>query len=191
MPEDIFLDKPLDKFIRWLRFDNLIREITPNSVVCDLGCGKDLKFLRYISSKIEKGIGIDKNCEDFQEGKLQRIGLKVDGDLPLEKESVDIVTMSAILEHLEHPEDVLKECYRALKKGGKIILTTPSPVAKPILEILAFRLKIIDAEEIRDHKNYFSKKDLKKILINSGFEQKNIKVSSFEFGLNNKAVAIK
>lgn len=191
MSEDIFLDKPLDKFIRWLRFDNLIREITPGSVVCDLGCGKDLKFLRYISSKIEKGIGIDKNCEDFQEGNLQRIGLKVDGSLPLENESVDIVTMSAILEHLDRPEDVLKECYRALKKDGKIVLTTPSPTAKPILELLAFRLKIIDAEEIRDHKNYFSKTDLKNILNKSGFDREKIKVSSFEFGLNNKAVSIK
>lgn len=46
-------------------------------------------------------------------------------DIPIEDESFDIVLLAEVLEHLENPIDVLKECKRVLKKNGKIVITMP------------------------------------------------------------------
>lgn len=41
---------------------------------------------------------------------------------PFESESIDIIIMNDILEHLNNPIDVLMEVWRILKKGGKCVL---------------------------------------------------------------------
>ncbi len=45
--------------------------------------------------------------------------------IPVDDNSFDILLLTEILEHLENPEVVLKECFRVLKKGGKLIATMP------------------------------------------------------------------
>lgn len=78
--------------------------------------------------------------------------------------------MLAVLEHIEYEESILQEIYRILKPSGKLVLTVPSIWAKPVLEFLAYRLKIVDEHEIRDHKRYYSRKSLRSILVEkSGF----------------------
>lgn len=89
-------------------------------------------------------------------GKAALSPIDLDGGIPLPDQSVDCVTMLALLEHLNKPGAVLREVFRILKPGRKVILTTPAPYSKPLLEFLAFRLKLISAEEIMDHKHYFS-----------------------------------
>lgn len=46
-------------------------------------------------------------------------------NVPVEDNSFDIVLLSEVLEHLENPIDVLLECNRILKSGGKFIATMP------------------------------------------------------------------
>ena len=50
--------------------------------------------------------------------------------------------MLAVLEHLDHPIEIVKEIERILKPKGKLILTVPSRNSKPVLEFLAYKLKI-------------------------------------------------
>lgn len=45
--------------------------------------------------------------------------------IPVEDNSFDTLLLTEVLEHLEEPMDVLKECFRVLKKGGKLIATMP------------------------------------------------------------------
>ena len=97
--------------------------------------------------------------------------------------------MLAVLEHVYHPRFVLEQIYRSLKKGGEIILTTPSRAAKPVLEFLAFKLRLIDEEEIRDHKHYFSKQELLNLFKEVGFKE--INHSYFECGFNHLVTAKK
>jgi ubiquinone/menaquinone biosynthesis C-methylase UbiE len=52
----------------------------------------------------------------------------VNGDafhLPFKKESVDLIMMSEIVEHLANPLDALKEAVRVLESNGKLIVSVP------------------------------------------------------------------
>ena len=188
---DSFLDKFLDKFLRHERFKKIKKHIPRNSVVCDLGCGKDAQFLKSILSFIGQGIGLDGVADDYKDSKLELKKIKIEKNLPLEDESCDIITLVAFIEHLSHPQEVLNECFRCLKPTGKLIITAPTPVAKPVLEFLAFKLHLIDEKEISDHKNYFWPQDLKRMIILAGFDKENIKSSFFELFFNNLIVARK
>ena len=94
----------------------------------------------------------------------------------MESGSVDCVTLIAVLEHLKKRERVLSECNRILKAEGKVLITTPAPVRKPILEFLSDKLHIVSPVEIKDHKDYFSKSELKSILEKCGFEKRTGKI---------------
>jgi ubiquinone/menaquinone biosynthesis C-methylase UbiE len=50
--------------------------------------------------------------------KLKLIQGRVDAKLPFPNKSFDAVTALAIIEHVEHPEVMLKEIHRVLKPGG-------------------------------------------------------------------------
>lgn len=113
---------------------------------------------------------------------LELISFNIKKQLPFKVASYDCVSALAVLEHLSHPTEILEECFRILKKGGSLILTTPSPSAKPVLELLAFRLHLIPQEDIQEHKTYFSKDRLCKILKTIGF--KIVTLKTFEFGFN-------
>lgn len=55
-------------------------------------------------------------------------GVDVVGDayaLPYADGSVDAISLSALLEHLEHPERAVAECFRVLKPGAPLFAATP------------------------------------------------------------------
>lgn len=45
--------------------------------------------------------------------------------IPVADNSFDMVVMTEVLEHLENPEDVLKEVFRVLKENGRLIASMP------------------------------------------------------------------
>lgn len=180
----------LDKFFRWLRFKAVVKYIPEDSIVCDLGCGADFYFLKKISGSIKKGIGLDKDVKDYRDSKFELKKIQMFNNIPFKEKIFDVVTMIAALEHLKQPQEVLNESFRILKKGGRIVLTTPTPLAKPILEILA-KLWLINKNEIQEHKNYFWPKDIKNLLLKAGFKEENIKNYFFEFRFNCLIIAEK
>ena len=99
-----------------------------------------------------------------------------------------MVTMMAVLEHLANPYEILNECYRILRDGGRLILTTPDLKSKLLLELLA-KLGLINMAEIADHKRYFRPNELKKKLVDIGFKKANDYF--FEFHLNSLIIAKK
>jgi SAM-dependent methyltransferase len=50
--------------------------------------------------------------------------LRPDGTVPLEDDSVDAVLSTQVLEHVTEPERYLAECYRVLRPGGRMLLST-------------------------------------------------------------------
>jgi len=110
--------------------------------------------------------------------------------LPFNENSFDFVIMLAVLEHLDHPAEIVREIERVLKPKGKLILTVPSRYSKPVLEFLAYKLKIVNEEEINNHKKYYNYKDLEKL-----FEETDkLKIQEhkyFQFYMNNFCIVQK
>lgn len=176
----------LDKVIKALRFNRIKKNIPAGSFVVDLGCGFRGDFLTALSGHIQKGLGLDLSVtkEKCSAGNIElKIGV-VDKRLSIESESADVVTSLALIEHIDDPKTFLAESYRILKPGGVLLLTTPSVKAKPLLEFLAFRLKIISEVEIADHKRYYDLETLKKVLSQAGFEPRHININAFQMGFN-------
>jgi ubiquinone/menaquinone biosynthesis C-methylase UbiE len=181
----------LDKVIRWLRFRKIVGHIPQGAVVCDIGCGENAFLLRSIAPKISRGYGFDISVKSFEDQSLKISEYDLQGVIPLADQSVHVVTLLAVLEHLSRPQEILNEIFRVLKPGGILLLTAPTPLAKPILEFLAFRLHLIDEASIRDHKTYFWHEDLKRMLTEAGFSPQNLKHSYFELYCNNDVVVEK
>ena len=181
----------LEPILRYIRIKKIQKYIKKDAVLLDIGCGNGA-FLQYISNFIEQGIGLDKKENiPISNRNIQFKNYEFENRLDFSDNSFNVVTMLAVLEHIKNPQKILNEIYRILKPGGILIITVPTPQAKPVLEFLAFKLKFVNAEEIKDHKNYFKKDELVRMLFKSNFLKENIIVQHFELGFNNLAIAIK
>ncbi len=174
----------LDEIIEGMRIKKIINLIPKNCTLLDFGCGDDYNLLLKLKPHIKKGIGIDAKIKNT----IKENNLIINSRTKeIKDKSIDCVISLAVLEHLERPLAPFLELKRIIKPNGKIMITTPSPSSKPLLEFMAFKLKIINAQEIKDHKHYFSKRDLEKIFKKAGF--KKIRIKKFQFGLNQRVVA--
>lgn len=183
-------DALLEPLLRWFRFHKVSPHIPRGTKVLDVGCGRSAAFLQAISPKIEQGIGVDFKVKEMQIKNIRTIQLRLAYELPFPDSSFDVVTMLAVLEHIEHEKSILQEIHRVLKPNGKLVLTVPSVWSQPILEFLSYRLKIVDEAEIRDHKRYYDRTRLKKVLVEDA-EFRNFNHYYFQFWMNNFCTAIK
>lgn len=182
----------LDRFFMKLRTGKVVKYIPDNGAVCDVGCGPEPRFLLSLGGKIGEGWGIDKKTTTKKwDGRVQTIRHDLDSvsALPFPENKFDCLLMIAVSEHLRFFKKVLKESYRILKPGGFIVITTPTIIAKPILEFLAFRANLLSKEEMRDHKHYYSKKELISLLKDSKFG--GMEHHYFEFRFNQIIIARK
>lgn len=183
----------LDLVIQNWRTHTISSHVPNQSIVVDLGCGWNGETLINLKDRVAKGVGIDLavNPKGNDNPHIKLLAGRVDQSLKLPDQSATVVLATAIIEHVDHPDVFVNEAYRILKPGGKLLITTPSNYARPILELMAFRLHLISQEEIADHKRYYSIKTLHQELIGAGFSSTNITVRPFELGLNLLAIATK
>lgn len=181
----------LEPLLRHLRLRQVLPVLKryPCCHLLDIGCGWDARLLHSVEAYIDHGCGIDFKAPQIWTAKIQTIEMTLDKVLPFEKEIYDVVTMLAVIEHLEHHVKIVKEVHRVLKPGGALIVTVPSYRAKPVLEFLAYRMRIISADEIMDHKRYFEKTDLLELFKKTGFSDCTHRY--FQFGMNNFCLAEK
>jgi len=197
----IFEEEFLEPFLRQFRFKQAIKYIKKNKplILLDLGCGPKIPFYFFAKKNkvmFKKYIAIDplinKKLINFVRGdNILILNQSLIKKIPFPSLSVDYIVAFAFLEHIENPDDIIREALRILKPGGKIILTTPTPKAKKILEFLSFKLKLVSPREIAEHKNYFTKEDLLSLIPKNKKLHLKIIHHYFEFGLNNLLVIIK
>jgi 2-polyprenyl-3-methyl-5-hydroxy-6-metoxy-1,4-benzoquinol methylase len=93
----------------------------------DIGCGNgvfidDMNDLGWTTT----GIDFDGDAVDY----CLKKGLNAKkGDLKglsFPSESFDVITLNHVIEHLYDPAEVLQECFRILKPGGEVVITTPN-----------------------------------------------------------------
>lgn len=107
------------------RFKRVKKYLCGNSIL-DVGCGK-ADFLNLIKNSYQiAGTEVNTQRVDFLNGMLGqdivRLG-NLDEKLDFEDESFDAVVCLEVLEHLEDPEEALKELLRISRK--RVIITVP------------------------------------------------------------------
>jgi len=175
----------LDLFISRWRSRIVRRHIRSGARVLDFGCGHQALFLQSVQNLISRGIGLDYDadpCHPSKNIEIQNFHFKDHFEFP--DESFDNIAILAVLEHipLDQVTILLNEFKRILKVGGSVLITTPTSASKPVLEFMAFKLKIISAPEIADHKHYYSKADMHAVATTHGF--KCSEYQTFQMGLN-------
>ena len=175
----------LDLFIcRW-RSRIVRRHIKANTSVLDFGCGHQALFLRSIAGKISHGVGVDYDADTGRVAANVEIrNFRFRDRLAFPDASFDQISLLAVIEHveLEDVEVLFSELRRVLRPSGSILLTTPTLAAKPMLEFMAFRLRIISESEIADHRHYWSEADLRALATRHGFACSMYR--KFLFGMN-------
>jgi len=98
------------------------------SRLLDLGCDRgDVTVL--FTKKAKEVIGIDNNEAAIQAARQQKTSasfMVAKGErLPFPDKYFDAVLMSEVIEHVENEQQTIDEVRRVMKKGGKLILSTP------------------------------------------------------------------
>lgn len=145
--------------------------------VLDVGCGSGA-FLESLPPCKKKGI----DNSIGQLGFAKKLGLDViqseANQLPIPDNSMDVVFSSELIEHipLETGQQMIKEFFRVLTPGGKVVLTTPNYRSLwPIIEEVWSRTGSIDYRKI--HLTHYSKKRIQAEFQQAGFSK--IQVNSF------------
>jgi len=180
----------LEPILRHFRIKRVVKHIPKGCRLLDVGCGRSATFLHSIANRISEGVGIDFKVRTESVSNISTIQTHIEDELPFADASFDVVTMLAVLEHIEDDVSIIAEIHRVLKPRGRLILTVPSVWAKPVLEFLAFRVGIVSRSEILDHKRYYTRQRLEQDLtINANFT--NFYHYYFQLGMNNFCIVEK
>ena len=113
------------RFVASIQLEACLRLLHEHARGCllDLGCG-DVPFYGIYKDLVETNI-----CIDWPNSTHGGVHLDYAYDItrgiPLEDSSCDTILTTDVVEHIPDPTIMFSELYRVLKRGGKIILTTP------------------------------------------------------------------
>ncbi len=107
-------------------------DISGDERVLDIGCGDGLHTL-LIGRSVGHITGIDVNADFVATARsyAEKMGSRVQADFlaePLEKiqfpdDHFDLIFSICVIEHIDNYRQVLEECFRILKPGGRILFT--------------------------------------------------------------------
>lgn len=180
----------LDQLIAYLRNKELLKNNRiKGKKIIDFGCGSNFLDIKKRYKEAQKVVLIDRWGENFTEKKVKFINYKdsfCNIDNELKNEKFDIIILSAVIEHLDKPEHVIMHMKKFLNNDGYFFLTAPSVRGKWLIEFLAFKLGIINANLVREHKRYYNKKEYELLSTKSSCHL--IKFYYFELGMNTAAI---
>jgi SAM-dependent methyltransferase len=113
-------------------------------------------------------------------------------NLPMSDGSVELVLLAHVIEHLYHPQIILREAFRVLRPGGKIIVTTDNAFMLTSLYNMLSAAEYIH-EPVqgtaamvfhgwRGHVRFFSAGDLETMLTSIGFRVTSCKYYELLYG---------
>jgi SAM-dependent methyltransferase len=123
-------DRPRDlrRARRWNRLSYIVRalpagleelakELPLTGRVLDYGCA-DAPYRRFFAPEV------DYVTADLPGNPDALLEIQPDGTLPCPDDSFDVVLSTQVLEHVRDPEVYLSECFRVLRPGGRMLLST-------------------------------------------------------------------
>jgi SAM-dependent methyltransferase len=163
--------------------------------ILDIGCGTFPYFLAHTA--FEKKIAIDQLPIPNPVASSLKIegyslNLNLQPSLPFADDFFNVVTLLAVVEHLNPDSMAILFCeiHRVLGPGGMVIITTPAAWSDGLLRNMA-RLQLVSAEEIDEHAYVYTLPLIGWYFGQAGFKMKKVKFGYFELMLNMWATAEK
>lgn len=133
----------------------------------DIGCGAGL-YIRQMSELGWQCTGVDISSQAV--ASARRLNPSVEFHVGLSgwhepEEMFDLISMHHVLEHLHHPKQVLADCYRRLRPGGRLVVNVPN-IASFEARCFGRRWKGLDAPR---HLLHFREPVLERFLKEAGF----------------------
>lgn len=184
----------LDRFGNWLSLRAIRPHLPPGRrpYVLDLGSGYLARLLRALAPFVGTAHAVDLRLDPSLRDSPSFITTESTIDAALRAmpdDTADMVLLISVLEHLDEPAAVLRECHRVMKPGGRLLINVPTWRGKRYLETAAFRFGLCPADEIEDHKIYYDLPTLWPLLVQAGFRPSKIRIKTIKFGLTLFAVA--
>jgi 2-polyprenyl-3-methyl-5-hydroxy-6-metoxy-1,4-benzoquinol methylase len=116
------------------RFFGRGSELFEGRDVLDLGCGWGGRPIRWLEVGANSVLGVDvsewqiSRARAFAEEKGQygaRFEVGTGEAIPSDDDSFDLVVMNDVMEHVINPEQVVAECHRVLRSGGRLATVFP------------------------------------------------------------------
>ncbi len=155
-----------------------LQDFPAGTVIVDLGCGNG-SFLSLFQGRGWQLYGADFSPSGIALARSNfpniRFSLADTQSIPTELEDkagqVDVVLTTEVIEHLYNPRGFLSSCYRLLKPGGTLVLTTPYHGYLKNLFLAASGKLDWHFNALRDHGHikFWSHKSIREILIEAGF----------------------
>jgi ubiquinone/menaquinone biosynthesis C-methylase UbiE len=108
------------------------RDFVKGKNTADIGCA-DGYGTQYLADYTQSTVGVDyseSTIADARQKHAAKTNLTFKSSsvppLPIESESMDVITAFQFIEHIEPRLEFIKEAYRVLKPGGVFICTTPN-----------------------------------------------------------------
>jgi len=177
---------PMQRF--WHRgklmmIDQLIRpHLSEGSRILEIGCGAG-NLLVQASVRGSYPIALDLSMQalTFVRSRLEELNSGSDplngfactqsiGEfLPFADGSFECVILSEVIEHLEAPQNSVREARRVLRPGGRLLVTTPNYRSFwPLMEWAVDRLNMAPKMAGEQHISRFHSSSLRRLLIESG-----------------------
>ena len=150
----------------------------PRTVMLDLGCGSG-EQMKYFIPKCRYVYGLDYSRQMIQEAKKElhlfpkkkyRLILADAHHIPLKNHTINIVIAMGLLDYVNSPKIVIKECSRILKPNGILVASIPKQPSLFSLLRTPFgntlRKYIFHLPPIQ---NTITKKNLHQLFISHGF----------------------
>jgi ubiquinone/menaquinone biosynthesis C-methylase UbiE len=152
---------------RRLRF--LLGEVRPGDRALDVGCGTG-EFTAAMAQAEADAIGVDVAEAALRRARARHPGVvfrlvPLDGPLPFEDGSFELVWASEVIEHVGDTARWLSEVRRVLAPRGRLLVTTPSHGRLRVALGGVERF----SEPLGDHLHLYTKRSLGSLLVEFGF----------------------
>lgn len=160
-----------------IKYPNL--ELKSDQLLLDMGCGEGRHSIGALLETSANVIGLDLSITDLNIAKSRLSDFDISGldtfcsfgvgninSIPFENSSIDAVMCSEVLEHIDSPEESIKELIRVLKPGGVMALSVP----RYLPELICWKLSKEYSKTPGGHVRIFKHNQLKDLAVSNGLE---------------------